>query len=289
MPKTTSKTVKQKATKSSAKVKPRKKAKTTRKSQPVLKNGDFVTIDYIGRVKETNRVFDTSKEEVAREENIYDENQSYGPQLVVLGEGRYMQGFETRLIGAIIGKQIQFEIPPEEGFGQRDSSKIKIHNIRDFRSQNVKPRVGQRIRMGQRSGTVVRVGGGRVVVDYNSPLAGKVLVYKVWIHDIVKTESEKLKSLISRRTGAELADQFKVKKKATELEIVVPPVTFYSQQIQITKAGIALDLLKHLPKIKKIQFTETHERPKTETSKAKPKKASTKTAKKKAKGKQTKK
>ncbi|MHA1712795.1 MAG: FKBP-type peptidyl-prolyl cis-trans isomerase [Candidatus Ranarchaeia archaeon] len=280
MPKTPSKSAKSQV-KKKRKAKTSNKEKISSKKKEIVETGDYVMIDYVGRVKDSNLIFDCTKEDIARKENIYDEKQVYGPQLLILGEGKFMKGFEKRLEGVEVGGKYQFEIPPEEGFGRRDPGKIKIHNIRDFRNQNIKPRIGQRVRIGQHAGTVVRVGGGRVVVDYNPQLAGKVLAYTVWVHEKLKTEDQKILQLISRRVGPTLAEQFEVKKKPGSLEIKVPPVTFYSQQIQLIKAGIALDMFKLFTKVKKVTFTETHERPQTdEKSSSKRKKSTKKTEKK---------
>ena len=267
MPKTTKKTTTSKSSKT--KSTPKKESKSTKSTKNIISAKDFVMLDYVGRIKDSNQIFDLTKEDIAHNENIFDEKQVYGPQLLVLGEGQFMQGFETRLEGTHVGQEVSFELPPEEGFGLRDSKKIKIENIRDFRNQNIKPKVGQRVRIGQKSGTVIRVGGGRVVVDYNPPLAGKTLNYTVWILEKLTTEKQKISSLIARRTGPQLADQFKISNKTGVLEINVPQAALYAQQLQLTKAGIALDLLKYLSKIKIVRFIETHERPKSETPKKK--------------------
>jgi len=53
----------------------------------ILKKGDFILINYTARVKETNEVFDTTLEEVAKKEHLYKEGEIYEPKLVVIGEG----------------------------------------------------------------------------------------------------------------------------------------------------------------------------------------------------------
>ena len=36
-----------------------------------MKKGDFITIDYTGKVKENEKIFDTTNEELAKKEEIY--------------------------------------------------------------------------------------------------------------------------------------------------------------------------------------------------------------------------
>ncbi len=47
-----------------------------------LKIKDFVEIEYTGTVKEDNIIFDTTDEKVAKENNFYSKDVSYGPIIV---------------------------------------------------------------------------------------------------------------------------------------------------------------------------------------------------------------
>ena len=38
-----------------------------------IQKGDFILVDYVGRVKETREVFDTTLEDIARKEKIFKE------------------------------------------------------------------------------------------------------------------------------------------------------------------------------------------------------------------------
>ncbi|MBS7617710.1 peptidylprolyl isomerase, partial [Candidatus Bathyarchaeota archaeon] len=57
-----------------------------------FQKGDFILIDYVARVKDTNEVFDTTVEAEARKFNIYSSDVIYEPMLVVLGEGWVVNG-----------------------------------------------------------------------------------------------------------------------------------------------------------------------------------------------------
>ena len=42
-----------------------------------IDNGDFVRVNFTGKVKETDEVFDTTYDEIAQESRIFDENKTY--------------------------------------------------------------------------------------------------------------------------------------------------------------------------------------------------------------------
>ena len=42
-------------------------------------NGDFVRVNFTGKVKDTEEVFDTTYDEVAQEVGLFDENKTYKP------------------------------------------------------------------------------------------------------------------------------------------------------------------------------------------------------------------
>ena len=55
-------------------------------------------------------------------------------------------------------------------------------------------------------GVVRTASGGRCLVDFNHPLAGKDLVYKVRINKIIDDDKEKLKSLLKAHLNAKDAE-----------------------------------------------------------------------------------
>ena len=144
-----------------------------------LRDGDFILIEYTVRVKETGNIVDTTNEEIARREGIYDSNKVYGPTLVVVGKGWVIKGLDEALKELDVGVEKEIEIPPEKAYGPRDPSKVKVYSLREFRRRGIDVRIGDAIDFGGQTGIVKSITGGRVVVDFNHPLAGKTLVYKV--------------------------------------------------------------------------------------------------------------
>ena len=57
-----------------------------------MKKGDFLRLEYTGRVQETVEVFDTTNEKVAEEEGIQLENKVYGAIPIIVGAGHVLKG-----------------------------------------------------------------------------------------------------------------------------------------------------------------------------------------------------
>ena len=65
-----------------------------------------------------------------------------------------------------------------------------------FRQQNIQPVPGLQLNIDGVFGIVKTVSGGRCLVDFNHPLAGKDLIYNVKIKRVVEDDKEKIKSLL---------------------------------------------------------------------------------------------
>src|SRR5918992_374049 len=91
-----------------------------------LEKGSLVLVDYTARVKDTNDVFDTTREEEAKKTNLYDPTHKYEPRIVSIGESWVLKGLDEALSNANVGDKLNIEVPPEKAFGKRDDSKIRM-------------------------------------------------------------------------------------------------------------------------------------------------------------------
>jgi peptidylprolyl isomerase len=251
-----------------------------------LEKGDFILINYTAKVKETNEVFDTTFEETSKKEHLHKEGEIYEPKLVVVSEGWVLKALDESLITMKLGKAQSVEIPPDKAFGPRDPEKIKRVPLKQLLAKEVhNPSIGMRIDYNGKMATIRSIGAGRVLLDFNPPLAGKTLVYDVTVEKKLNADKEKIVALIHRRIPVVEAEQFKLTLKENTLTIDMPEATFYVEGVQIAKRGIAMDLQRFLPQFTEINFVESFRsepKPKTEAKKAKPKpkpkaKAKTKT------------
>ncbi|MDH7564462.1 MAG: FKBP-type peptidyl-prolyl cis-trans isomerase [Candidatus Bathyarchaeota archaeon] len=222
-----------------------------------LQKGDFVLIDYVAKVKETGEVFDTTNEETAKKEHLHKEGDIYEPKLVVIGEGWVLAALDESLLTMEIDKPATVEIPPEKAFGQRDPEKVKRVPLKQLTSKEITPTLGQRIELNGKMATVRAVGAGRVLLDFNPPLAGKTLVYEVSVKKKLETPEEKISALIHRRIPQVEENKFRFTLKAKTVTMEMPEEALYLEGIQIAKRGTALDIQRFLPEVATIKFVET--------------------------------
>jgi FKBP-type peptidyl-prolyl cis-trans isomerase 2 len=99
----------------------------------------------------------------------------------------------------LIGKELKnytIIVPPEAGFGKKDPRLMKLVPLAAFHQQKIAPFPGLQIRINNTLGTVRTVSGGRIIVDFNHPLAGRNLEYEVTIKRVVTQTEEKLQSYV---------------------------------------------------------------------------------------------
>jgi len=232
-----------------------------------LQKGNFIIVDYTAKVKETGEIFDTTVEETAKKEHLYKEGEIYEPKLIVIGEGWVLKALDESLTSMEIDKTAPVEIPPEKAFGARDPEKVRRLPLRRLTAKGITPSVGMRVEYNGKMATVRTVGGGRVLLDFNPPLAGKALVYEMSVRKKLRTRKMKIAALIHRRIPAVEEAKFKfiIKDKAVSIEM--PEEAFYLEGIQVAKRGIAMDIERFFKKITTVKFVETFKaEPKTATS-----------------------
>ncbi len=233
-----------------------------------LQKGNFILVDYVAKVKETGEVFDTTFEETAKKEHLYKEGDIYEPKLVVIGEGWVIKALDENLTTMEVGKASVVEIPPDKAFGPRDPEKVKRVPLKQLLAKDITPTLGMRVEYGGKTATVRAIGAGRVLLDFNPPLAGKTLVYDTTVKKKLETMKEKIAALIHRRIPAVEQTKFQFTTKPKTVSIEMPEEAFYLEGIQLAKRGIALDIQRFLEGITTVRFAETF--------KAEPKKAEAK-------------
>jgi FKBP-type peptidyl-prolyl cis-trans isomerase 2 len=153
--------------------------------------GDFVEIEYIGKIKDNGEIFDTNIEKEAKKIGAKDVK----PLVICIGKSMVVKGLDNALENKEIGKEYHIDISPEQGFGKRDASLIKIVPMKVFREKNMNPVPGMMLNLNNSLAKIISVSGGRVSVDLNNPLAGKNIEYDFTIKRKVEDEEEKVNAL----------------------------------------------------------------------------------------------
>ena len=223
-----------------------------------LQKGDFILIDYTAKVKETNEIFDTTNEETAKKEHLHKEGEIHEPLLVAIGEGWVLKALDESLTTMEPNKPATVEIASKDAFGPRDPEKIKRVPLKQLLAKDVhNPSIGMRIDYNGKMATIRSIGAGRVLLDFNPPLAGRTLIYEVTVNKKLETSEEKIAAIVHRRIPAVEETQFKFTIQDKMLSIDMPEDTFYLEGVQIAKRGIAMDMKKFLPEMTEIKFVET--------------------------------
>lgn len=183
-----------------------------------LKKGDFIEIDYIAKIKDENKIFDLTKEDVAKKENLYHKEHKYKPIIICLGYNDVIKGLDEELIGKELG-EYKIEIKAEKAFGKKTYDLIKLVPNSIFAKENIRPFPGLQVNIEGIIGIVRSVSGGRSLIDFNHPLSGKDLIYEVEVKRIINDVNEKLKSLLELKFGNEVNFSLSNNKAVIKLEI----------------------------------------------------------------------
>lgn len=131
-----------------------------------------VVVNYTGKLTDGS-VFDSSLLE-GRE-----------PLSAKLGEGQLIPGFETGLIGMMVGDKKIVEIDPREAYGERNEELI-LDVVKTNVPENVE--VGMLLQTFGPEGPalvkVLEIKDESVVIDANHPLAGEKLIFELEVMGI---------------------------------------------------------------------------------------------------------
>lgn len=219
--------------------------------------GDFILINYTAKVKETNEVFDTTIEETSKKEHLHKEGEIYEPKLIVIGEGWVLKALDESLPAMELEKPATVEIAPKDAFGPRDPEKVKRVPLKQLLAKGANPVIGMRLEYNGKTAIVRSIGAGRVLLDFNPPLAGKTLIYDVTVNKKLETREEKIAALIHRRIPLVEEAKFKFAIQEKTLTVDMPEETYYLEGVQIAKRGVAMDVQKFLPDLAETKFVET--------------------------------
>jgi FKBP-type peptidyl-prolyl cis-trans isomerase 2 len=218
--------------------------------------GDFVHVDYIGKIKDTGEIFDLTDEAIAKEKGMYKSDFKYGPVPVVLDSNFVLPGLNEALKGMKIGEKRTVEIPPEKAFGPKIPDLVKMVPESVFKDNNQTPTPGSHVTVKGLRGRIISNDGGRVRIDFNHPLAGRTLEYDIEIKDQITDTVEKVKAISYFFTGLGKED-IDAAVKGNEAEVTLKGKCDINRE---GKANIAQSIIKWVTGIEKVRFVEIFEK-----------------------------
>ena len=223
-----------------------------------VKEGDFIKLSYTGRSFGT--VFDTTREDDAKESRTFDENKKYAPVIVCAGKQQILLGLDEAVIGKEPGTGGEIEIPPEKAFGEHEQELMRSFEKKVFKE---KPAEGMRVSIPNvGEGTVARIIGNRVLVDFNHPLAGQTLTYSYQIEGIVEDPVEQIQGLIQVFSGVET----EVSLENGTARVNLPAGIYsYSRRFSGAKPYITVSVFDLVSGVEEIEYVEKYTKPEKRT------------------------
>lgn len=106
----------------------------------------------------------------------------------------FVKGVDTFLVGKDLG-EYNIELKPEDAFGKRNPKLIQMVPIKVFVQNKINPIPGAMFNFDGRLAKILTVSGGRVMIDFNNPISGKEVEYKVIVKRKVDDKKEQVDAL----------------------------------------------------------------------------------------------
>ena len=116
------------------------------------------------------------------------------PMTVTMGDGTFMPGMEMALFGLKAGDKQTITLSPEQAYGYPDNQLIHDLPLAEF-TETMQPEVGQIIAFSmpngeETPGAIIEINEDTVTVDFNHPLSGHEVIFKVEIIKVVQPRFE---------------------------------------------------------------------------------------------------
>ena len=223
-----------------------------------IKAGDMVLAEFDAWVEDTNELFDTTNEALAKEHDIFNEKMVYGPQPLIVGKGRLFPGLDEHMLTAEVGKEYELVIAPEKAAGPRDPKLVELHPVREFLKQEIEPRVGLEVTVKNRPAYITAVTAGRVRVDFNNKLAGRSLKYKYKILQKPTKQKEVVELVLKMAYGTN--EGFEIEHHGHNFTVKLPDSCKYDQKWFIAKYRVVTDL-RDVLNAETVSFVEEYAKP----------------------------
>ncbi|MCL4399433.1 FKBP-type peptidyl-prolyl cis-trans isomerase [Candidatus Parvarchaeota archaeon] len=213
----------------------------------MITENDFVLINFVGRIASTGKIFDLTDKIIAEKEGVKLEGQDFSPVLVIPQAKYILEPISKSLIGKNVGDRYSINIKARDAFGDFNNKLVKTIGMSSFRQNKINPEPGDVVMLDNMMATVLSVSGGRVMVNFNHPLAGKDLVYDIEVVAILEDVKQKYSWIFKHYAGKQPKDVVMEDNKVTIISS--EPVKSY-----VSDAIIA-DIGKYVNKDVKIEIS----------------------------------
>lgn len=180
-----------------------------------IKKNDFVKIEF--DIFANGKLVQTTNDVKIKEYKL--NIKESGPQTIVIGKNLILKALDDDILKG--NKENTLELKPEEAYGKRDKNKIQTLPKSTFDEHKMRAVVGITYDFGGMYGTVKSVAGGRVMVDFNNPLAGKEIKLTYKIVKKIEEVKEKIEYVLSKIINIP-KETFAVVVKEKEITLKMP-------------------------------------------------------------------
>lgn len=189
---------------------------------------DFVKVDF--DLYASGKLAETTDEEKGKAEGL--EREKYGPVSIILGEGFILKALDDEILKG--NQEGELDLSPQEAYGERNKDFIKTYPISVFKGQNVNPVVGRIYDFNGMYGKIKSNSGGRVMVDFNNPLAGKDIYISYKVVEKLEDISSKVEVIFENILKLP-SHLYEVKTEESKLIVKIPKeIENHSQAIKET-------------------------------------------------------
>ncbi|AGI47640.1 FKBP-type peptidyl-prolyl cis-trans isomerases 2 [Thermoplasmatales archaeon BRNA1] len=199
-----------------------------------------IRLNYKAYLADSEKMYDTTDEAAAKDAGIYNEKVSYKPMAYIVGSNKLFPALDKAIADAKVGEEFTVEIPCEEGAGVRNPKLLETHSINEFYKAEIMPQPGMTVTLGNKTGTIMTVGAGRVKVDFNNPLAGHDLKYVMTVTEEITDDAKKAEAIVEADFGP--ADEFKFDFPGEKVTVTLPEITKFHQEWPVARFRVVSDL-----------------------------------------------
>lgn len=142
-----------------------------------------------------HKVVTLNYEVVDDQGQLIDRSEDDGPLAYIHNTGQLIPGLENALEGRSQGDRLSIDVPPDQGYGERDEEGVQTVS-RDQFDDDAAIEAGMQFEAQDDDGhqivTVVGVDDDNITLDTNHPLAGKTLHFEVEIIEVRDATPEEL-------------------------------------------------------------------------------------------------
>ena len=230
-----------------------------------VEEGSLVLLDVSVYDTGTGELIMTTDEKEAESRGV--KLSEKGPLLVQVGSDEIFKPVMEALVGMEEGEEGEVIVEPADAFGEYDEKKKEVFTERRLRREGINPsqlEIGETVVLEGRRGVVRSITGGRVVIDFNHPLAGKTLRVRFRVVKVLSEDAEIVRAVVANAFGV-YPDDIEVDVRDGVATIRLCPAAFMRRDSLVRKYRALSKIMKLLETIRKVVFVEEFEIPAEES------------------------